>query len=343
MSGRSSENSSMHSEALSSSFLRTTTAESCDQEGWMVSGSRVLLLFIAWRPADSADWPPNSIDCISTKKATRSSCSTMLIWNNTLSEYSNRYRFLFVNGFNPQTQHSREQVLDLKVSNDWCTREYDYAHHNLARCSPVVSLLKHLECLRSSDVNSDVYHVYTTRTNQFGSNLIVIMLWTTFVSSNEVEEYNPKAIHITLLGGTSISANCFRIHISRRSAPDTRLSSYGFDSRNLQNKPKEQPNSNDTINLFLSSGGVGASTIHATPSSVGDWEEHSKKPFWSNSHLFQTTAGDWETNVGGTLHTTFSKAIATGPKNPRRQICQFAPRPPKDNAVGEKIPQKQKI
>ena len=57
ISGRSSENSPMQSDAYSSSFLRKTTAESCDQEGWMVSGSRVLLLFIAWRPAGGADWP----------------------------------------------------------------------------------------------------------------------------------------------------------------------------------------------------------------------------------------------------------------------------------------------
>ena len=117
----------------------------------------------------------------------------------------------------------------------------------------------HQSCLCANTWNAYVHLMSTTPTKQFGSNLIVVMLWTTFVSGNEVKEYNPEAIHIALAGGTSISANCLRIHISCRSTPVTRLSSYGFDSRQLQNKPKKT-NRNDTIDLFLK----GVSTIHAT-------------------------------------------------------------------------------
>lgn len=97
----------------------------------------------------------------------------------------------------------------------------------------------HQPCLCSNTWNAYVHLMSTTPTNQFGSDLIVIMLWTTFVSGNEVKEYNPEAIHVTLLRRASISANCFRIHISCCSTPVTRLSTYGFDSRQLQISPKK--------------------------------------------------------------------------------------------------------
>ena len=149
----------------------------------------------------------------------------------------------------------------------------------------------------------------TTPTQQFGSNLIVVMLWTTFVSGNEVKEYNPETIHIALAGGTSISANCFRIHISCRSTPVTRLSTYGFGSLQSQNKPKKN-NRNDTIDLFLK----GVSTIHATLGWVGDWEQPSKKPCWSNSTFSEAEAIP-DKCWGNPPHNLFdSKAKAICPK-----------------------------
>ena len=99
-----------------------------------------------------------------------------------------------------------------------------------------------------------------------------------------------------------------------------------------ENKPKEYPNSDDRIDLLLSSGGVGVPTIQATRSWVWDWET-SVENGWENppKNLSEATApflkqqpivpGDWETNGWENPPTE------PAPKNPRRQIWQLAPRP----------------
>lgn len=184
----------------------------------------------------------------------------------------------------------------------------------------------HQSCLCANTWNAYVHLMSTTPTKQFGSNLIVVMLWTTFVSGNEVKEYNPEAIHIALAGGTSISANCLRIHISCRSTPVTRLSSYGFDSPQLQNKPKK---TTGTTRLIFFWKGCRQFTQHL--GWVGDWEEPSKKTFLKQQHLFWSSSHLLQTNVGGTLHTTCSipKQKQFAPNNPNNQPTTFLPaRPP---------------
>lgn len=149
ISGRSSENSRMQSDAYSSSFLRKTTAESCDQEGWMVSGSRVLLLFIAWRPAGGADWPYQLCRLhLYQEGQLLLAFPLQLCWFGSFMIWAEQKHYLNMLAIRINIDFNSWMVLTLtqrvlenkywtlrilQVSNDWCTGEYDSAHHNLER------------------------------------------------------------------------------------------------------------------------------------------------------------------------------------------------------------------
>ena len=164
ISGRSSENSRMQSDAYSSSFLRKTTAESCDQEGWMVSGSRMLLLFIAWRPAGGADWPYQLCRLhLYQEGQLLLAFPLQLCWFGSFMIWAEQKHYLNMLAIRINIDfNSREQVLDLKDPSGfkWLM------HRGIWFCSSqsrkarslVVSMLKHLECLRPSDV----YHPHQT-------------------------------------------------------------------------------------------------------------------------------------------------------------------------------------
>ncbi len=76
------------------------------------------------------------------------------------------------------------------------------------------------------------------------------------------------------------------------------------------------------------------------------FREPSKEPFlmqqqlfWSNCHLVQTTAGDWEASyVGGTLHRTTSEATAICPKEPQKTNISVCPKtiPENQTTLGDK-------